>query len=77
MSATRDFDRLMEAFFEDGPTVMPDRVLNAIADDVNRIDVRADAGSWRSPLMLRSMFAAAVVVAVLLGGWAIYSAISQ
>lgn len=77
MSASRDFDRLMEAFFEDGPTVMPDRVLNAIADDVDRIDVRADAGSWRNPFMLRSMFAAAVVVAVLLGGWAIYSAINQ
>lgn len=76
MSATRDFDRLMEAFFEDGPAVMPDRVLNAIADDIERIDVRADAGSWRNPFMLRSMFAAAVVVAVLLGGWAIYSAIN-
>lgn len=77
MTATRDFDRLMEAYFEDGPTVMPDRVLNAIADDVDRIDVRADAGPWRNPFMLRSMFAAAVVAAVLLGGWAIYSAINQ
>jgi hypothetical protein len=67
----------MEAFFEDGPTVMTDRVLEAIRDDVDRIDVRADAGPWRNPLMLRSMFAAAVVVAVLLGGVAIYSAISQ
>jgi hypothetical protein len=67
----------MEAFFEDGPTVMTDRVLEAIRDDVDRIDVRAGVGSWRNPFMLRSMFAAAVVVAVLLGGFAIYSAINE
>ncbi|HEX7171491.1 MAG TPA: hypothetical protein VF365_02665 [Candidatus Limnocylindria bacterium] len=77
MSTPHDLDRVMEAFFEDGPTVMTDRVLEAIRDDVDRIDVRADVGSWRNPLMLRSMFAAVVVVAVLLGGLAIYSAINQ
>jgi hypothetical protein len=77
MTASRDFDRLMEAFFEDGPDVLTDRVAEAIRDDVERIDVRADAGSWRNPFMLRSMFAAAVVVAVLLGGWAIYAALNQ
>ena len=77
MTTPRDLDRVMEAFFEDGPTVMTDRVLEAIRDDVDRIDVRADAGLWRNPFMLRSMFAAAVVVAVLLGGFAIYSAINQ
>jgi hypothetical protein len=77
MSTARDFDRLMEAFLEDGPTVLTDRVVEAIRDDVDRIDVRAGVGSWRNPLMLRAMFAAAVVVAVLLGGVAIYSAINQ
>jgi hypothetical protein len=77
MTTPRDFDRLMEAFFEDGPALLPDRVVESIRDDVDRIDVRADAGSWRNPFMLRSMFAAAVVVAVLLGGFAIYSAINQ
>ena len=77
MTTPRDLDRLMEAFFEDGPAVLPDRVMDAIRDDVDRIDVRAGLGSWRNPFMLRSMFAAAVVVAVLLGGFAIYSAINQ
>lgn len=77
MTTPRDLDRLMEAFFEEGPAVLTERVAEAIRDDVERIDGRADAGSWRNPFMLRSMFAAAVVVAVLLGGWAIYSAISQ
>jgi hypothetical protein len=77
MTPPRDLGRVMEAFFEDGPTVMTDRVLEAIRDDVDRIDVRADAGSWRNPFMLRSIFAAGVVVAVLLGGFAIYSAINQ
>ena len=77
MTTSRDFDRLMEAFFEDGPAVLTDRVVAAIADDVDRIDVRADLGPWRNPIMLRSMFAAAVVAAVLLGGWAIYAAINQ
>jgi len=77
MTTPRDFDRLMEAFFEDGPALLPDRVVESIRDDVDRIDVRADVGSWRNPFMLRSMFAAAVVVAVLLGGFAIYTAITQ
>ena len=77
MSTTRDLDRLMEAFLEDGPAVLPDRVLEAIADDIDRTDQRAVTGPWRNPLMNRSLFAAAVVVAALVGGLAIYTVLSQ
>jgi hypothetical protein len=75
MSTSRDLDRLMEAFLEDGPTVLTDRVLDAIRDDVDRTEQRADAGPWRTLFMQRPLFAAAVVIAVL-GGLAIYAAMN-
>jgi hypothetical protein len=76
MTTPREFDRLMEAFLDEGPTVLPDRVQAAIRDDVEGISVRADRGSWRNSPMLRTMIAATVVAAVLLGGFAIYSALN-
>jgi hypothetical protein len=76
MSTPRDLDRLMEAFLDDGPNVLTDRVLEAIRDDVDRTEQRADAGPWRTLFMQRTMFAAAVVVA-LLGGLAVYAALNQ
>ena len=66
MTTPRDLDRLMEAFLEDGPSVMTDRVAEAIWGDVERTQQRAGIGLWRNPLMTRFAFAAAVVTAVLL-----------
>ena len=51
MTTSRDLDRLMEAFLEDGPAVMTDRVVEAIRDDVDRIEQRAGIGPWRTPHM--------------------------
>jgi hypothetical protein len=76
MTTPRDFDRLMEAFLEDGPSVMTDRVAEAIWGDVERIEQRAGIGLWRTPHMTRFAFAAAVVTAVLVGGIAIYAALN-
>jgi hypothetical protein len=76
MTSPRDLDRLMEAFLEDGPSVMTDRVAEAIWGDVERTEQRAGIGLWRNPLMTRFAFAAAVVTAVLVGGLAIYAALN-
>jgi hypothetical protein len=76
MTAPRDLDRLMEAFLEDGPSVMADRVVEAIRDDIERTQQRAGFGPWRNPLMTRFAFAAAIVAAVLVGGVAIYAALN-
>ncbi len=40
MSATRDPDLLLQAFLDEGPEVLPDRALMAIADDVHRLRQR-------------------------------------
>ncbi len=73
MTTSRDPDRLIAAFLEEGPNVMSDRVLDAIRDDVNRNDQRAGFGPWRTLIMSRPLIAAAVIVAVLVGGLAVYT----
>jgi len=77
MSTSLDLDRLMEAFLEDGPAVLTDRVSEAIRDDVERTEQRAVVGPWRTPLMSRYAIAAAIVTIALLGGVAIYAALLQ
>ena len=77
MTTPRDLDRLMEAFLEDGPSVMTDRVAEAIWGDVERTQQRAGIGLWRTPLMSRYAIAAAIATIALLGGVAIYAALSQ
>ncbi len=76
MSSSRDLDRLMTAFMEDGPAVMTDRVLEAIRDDVDRIDQRATLGPWRNLPMFRPILATAAVVAAIAAGLAVYSIVS-
>ena len=71
MNAERsDFDRVLRTWFEDGPTVMSDRVVDGIADRIARQPQRR---SWRLPWRLQPMsntiklaagLAAAIVVAV-------------
>lgn len=73
MTTSRDPDRLITAFLEEGPNVMSDRVLDAIRDDVNRNDQRAGFGPWRTLTMSRPLIAAAVIAAVLVGGLAVYT----
>jgi hypothetical protein len=71
MNAERsDFDRALRTWFEDGPTVMSDRVVDVIADRIARQPQRR---AWRLPWRLQPMsntiklaagVAAALVVAV-------------
>jgi len=77
MSTSRDLNRLMEAFLEEGPAVLTDRVAEAIRDDVERTEQRVVFGPWRTPLMSRFAIAAAIVTIALLGGVAVYAALIQ
>lgn len=71
MNAERsDFDRALRTWFEDGPTVMSDRVVDTIADRIAR---QAQRRTWRLPwrfhpmsntIKLAAGLAAAIVVAV-------------
>src|SRR6187401_2280180 len=73
MTGTRDPDRLIDAFFEEGPTVLADRVVEAIRDDVDAINQRARFGPWRTIPMIRPIRATAAIIAVLAAGLAVYS----
>jgi hypothetical protein len=76
MTATRDPDRLIGAFLEQGPAVMTDRVLEAIRDDVDASEQRAGFGPWRNLTMIRRILVTAAVVAAIAAGLAVYSAVS-
>lgn len=73
MTATRDPDRLVQAFLEEGPAVLPDRVLEAVQDDVHEMRQRAAIGPWRTFTMARTFLAAAAVAALAIGGFAIWA----
>jgi hypothetical protein len=71
MTASRDPDRLLAAYLADGMNVLPDRVVDAVLDEVHRTHQRAVFGPRRTPLMnsmLKMAFAAAAVVAVVVAG---------
>jgi hypothetical protein len=73
MSATRDPDRLLQAFLDEGPEVLPDRVLSAIQDDVHRLRQRTVRGPWRLSTM-RTLLASAAVIAIVVAGAGIFFA---
>ena len=73
MSATRDPDLLLQAFLDEGPEVLPDRALVAIADDVHRLRQRTAVGPWRLSTM-RTLLASAAVVAIVVAGAGIFFA---
>ena len=73
MSATRDPDRLLQAFLDEGPEVLPDRVLSAIQDDVHRLRQRTAFGPWRLSTM-RTLLASAAVIAIVVAGAGIFFA---
>ena len=71
MTTPRDPDRLLEAYLADGMEVLPDRVVDAVLDEVHRTHQRAVFGPRRTPLMnsmLKLAFVAAAVVAVVVAG---------
>ena len=65
---TRDPDLLLDLFLEEGPAVLPDRVLEAVREDVNRQRQRTRIGPWRFLTMRTYLAAAAVVAVVAIGG---------
>ena len=69
MTTPRDPDALLAAYLADGMEVLPDRVVEAVLDEAHRTRQRAVFGPWRTRFMIKTVFGAAAVVAVLvLGG---------
>ena len=77
----RDPEALLSAYLADGMEVLPDRVVDAVLDEVHRTRQRAGFGpwrtrpmSWRIPTMIsyaKLAIAAVVVVVVAIGGLAL------
>ncbi len=70
MTEHTDIDRLLETWFDDGPTMLPDRVVTVVADRIARQGQRRAWRSDRRPivnLFLKVAVAAAIGIA-LLGG---------
>ena len=71
MNQRSDIDRLLQVWMDDGPSVMPDRVIDVVAD---RIGVQPQRGSWRflrrlpmNPLLKLGAAAAAILVVAVIG----------
>ena len=69
MTTPRDPDALLVAYLADGMEVLPDRVVDAVLDEVHRTRQRAVFDPWRTRSMFKIALGAAAVLAVLvLGG---------
>jgi hypothetical protein len=68
MTTQRDPDRLLQLFLDEGPEVLPDRVLDGVRDDIHRIRQRAVFGPRRYFSMRMFLGSAAVVALVLAAG---------
>jgi hypothetical protein len=74
MTAPRDPDRLVRAFLDEGPTVLPDRTVESVLGEVHRTRQRALLGPWRTMLMFRITLAAVAVAAIVaIGGLAFWA----
>jgi len=72
MTASRDPDRLIRAFLDEGPDQLPDRSYDAVRSHIDRTRQRAFIGPWREPRMsnlVRIALAAAAVLAVAVVGY--------
>ncbi len=71
MTASRDTERLIRAFLDEGATELPERVFDAVRSDIDRTHQRVVIGPWRTPDMNTfakfAMAAAAVLVVALVG----------
>lgn len=70
MTTPRDPDALLAAYLADGMEVLPDRVVDAVLDEVHRTRQRTVFGPWRIPPMFKPVLGAAAVIAVLIVGGA-------
>jgi Tol biopolymer transport system component len=74
MTTPRDPDRLVRAFLDEGPTVLPDRAVESLLGEIHRTRQRAVLGPWRTQPMFRTSLAAAAVIAVVaIGGLAFWA----
>jgi hypothetical protein len=76
MTRHREPDELLDAYLAEGMQVLPDRVVDAVLDEVHRTRQRAAFGRWRIQRInsaLKLALAAAAVVAVALSGIAFLS----
>jgi hypothetical protein len=64
MTKPRDPDALLSAYLAVGMEVLPDRVVDAVLDEVHRTRQRVVFGPWRTRPTFRSPLGAAAVVAV-------------
>jgi hypothetical protein len=71
MTASRDTERLIRAFLDEGVTELPERVYDAVRSDLDRTHQRVVIGPWRTPDMNTfakfAMAASAVLVVALVG----------
>ena len=74
MTTSRDPEALLTAYLADGMSVLPDRVVDAVLDEVHRTRQRSVLGPWRTQPMFKLGLAAAAVVAVVIGGSALLGA---
>jgi hypothetical protein len=65
MTTQHEPDRLLQAFLDEGPEVLPDRVLDGVRDDIHRMRQRAVFGPWRF-FTMRTFLASAAAVAIVL-----------
>jgi hypothetical protein len=72
MTASRDPERLIRAFLDEGPADLPDRSYDAVRSDIERTRQRTVIGPWREPRMsnlARFAIAAAAVLVVAVVGY--------
>jgi hypothetical protein len=72
MTTQRDLDALLTGYMADGMNVLPDRVADAVLDEVHRTRQRAVLGPWRTSRMnsaLKLAIAGAAVIVVALAGF--------
>lgn len=77
MNTSRDFDRLINDFFAEGQTELPDRVFDAVRSEIDRTRQRVVIGPWRTPDMTsfaKFAIAAAAVVVIAVAGYSLLPA---
>jgi hypothetical protein len=71
MTASRDPERLIRAFLDEGVTELPERAYDVVRSDIDRTHQRVVIGPWRTPDMNTfakfAMAAAAVLVVAFVG----------
>jgi hypothetical protein len=74
MTTDRDLERLLDAWFADGPNEVPDRVIGVVADRIGRQRQRRAWRLQRRPFMntqIKLIAAATVAVVLAVAGWSL------